>query len=116
MAQADHFECNSSVKAFLPRAVNDALATPTNFLQQFVIAEVSQDLWGARSAVLGRDAALRRPVVAARRLYLVAEQTKAHLQETSRANMSRCVIGDSCSAFSANGGGDLHLMGWLSAS
>jgi hypothetical protein len=79
LAQADHFECDNAVEAFLTGAVNYALATPADFLPQFVIAKVSKHLCGARSAAPGRDAALRRPVVAARRLYLILDQAKSHL-------------------------------------
>ena len=47
LAQADHFECDGAVEAFLSRAVNYALTTPADFLQQFVITKVSKHLCGA---------------------------------------------------------------------
>src|SRR5206468_7390143 len=45
VAQADHLQCHCAVKAFLARAVNYALSAPTDFLQQLVIAKVTQHFW-----------------------------------------------------------------------
>src|SRR5262245_53674687 len=42
MAQANYFESNSAVQTFLPRAIHHALATATDYLQQFVITEVAE--------------------------------------------------------------------------
>jgi hypothetical protein len=44
----------------------------------------------------------------------IGDQTKTHLQETSRANLSCCAIGDFRPAFSANAVDGLHLMDWPS--
>src|SRR5205823_1298866 len=48
LAQADHLECDSAVEAFLSRAVNYTLATAADFLQQFVIAKVTEHFWAPR--------------------------------------------------------------------
>ena len=52
LAEADHFECDGAVEAFLSRAVNYALATPADFLQQFVIAKVTEYSWRERAVAL----------------------------------------------------------------
>src|SRR5262249_50638480 len=42
VAECDDFQGDDSVETFLPRAKNDALSTPADSFQQFVIAEIHQ--------------------------------------------------------------------------
>jgi hypothetical protein len=64
-AQADYFKRNGAIETFLMRPINYALTAPTDFLQQFVVAELSQHFdW-------------RRTVF--RAFILVLEQTKTGL-------------------------------------
>src|SRR4030095_7353893 len=44
MAQADHFECDGAVETLLSRSKHHALTTATDFLQQFVVADLSGQL------------------------------------------------------------------------
>ena len=71
-AQADYFECDGAIETFLTRAINYALTTPADFLQQFIVAEVSETFL-CRSLLL---AALRRDQHI---VILVVEQTKTGL-------------------------------------
>ena len=45
MAEANHFERNSAVQTFLPRAINDTLTATADHLQQFIVAKVGECLW-----------------------------------------------------------------------
>ena len=62
---------------------------------EVILAFPSQSFWKAgspeRSAAPGRDAALRRPVVAARRPYLIHEQTKTGLSSKLGAGSLPCI-------------------------
>src|SRR5215467_7128369 len=49
--QSKQFERNSPVQTFLMLAVNNALAAPTNFLQQFIITEVSEHSCRSRRVI-----------------------------------------------------------------
>ena len=42
LAEANHFKRDGAIETFLPGAINHALTAATDFLQQFVIAELSQ--------------------------------------------------------------------------
>src|SRR5215471_21390066 len=48
-AEANHLQRDGPVETFLMGAINNALTATADFLQQFVIAKVSQDLRGSRS-------------------------------------------------------------------
>src|SRR6266403_6352850 len=52
--QSKQFERDSTVQTFLMGAIHHALAAPTNFLQQFVVAKVSEYLCRPRSLLLIR--------------------------------------------------------------
>ena len=54
LAQANHFERDGAVEAFLPRAINHALAAATDLFQQFVITEVSKHALSARAGAFSR--------------------------------------------------------------
>jgi hypothetical protein len=129
LAQADHFECDGAVEAFLSRAVNYALATSADFLQQFVVAKISKHLWAPRDglAVASRSRSffsvccsrslIVSGVIRLRRGYggqvdlghrFVREQTKAGLEQASRAGSLPCVSRNFRPALSANLGGSLH--------
>ena len=118
LAQADHFECDGAVETFLSRAVNYALTSPADFLQQFVITKVSKHLRVIAARVLSAGLGYRplgRRAVDARLQHFVREQTKTGLEQASRANSLPRVSRNFRPAFSANGGGSLHLMDWPSA-
>ena len=42
LAKANDFQCDCSVETFLARAINNALAASTDFLEQFVVTEIHQ--------------------------------------------------------------------------
>jgi hypothetical protein len=79
-AQADDFERDGAIESFLMGAINYALTAPADFLQQLVIAEVSQDSRRSRGFL-----SIRRPdaIIAAgvndSGYRFVCEQTKAGL-------------------------------------
>src|SRR5207248_6651358 len=51
--EANHFQRDGPVEAFLTRAINDPLSAATNFLEQFVIAELHLDSARPLLAVAG---------------------------------------------------------------
>src|SRR6266550_4311823 len=93
LAEADHFECDSAVEAFLSRALDYALAAPADFFQQFIIAKVTEhSCWPRglvrrcrRKAIVGtvNDVGSR----------FVIEQSKT-FKKTGWANFIFCVSGD----------------------
>src|SRR5438034_5275644 len=87
VAQADHLQCHCAVKAFLPGAVNYALTAPTDFLQQLVIAKVTQHSWWTHSllSIQCWQAIIVAGVIAPGYRF-TAEQTEAGLKQTSSAN------------------------------
>ena len=48
-AQANHFKRDGAIETFLMGAINYALTAPADFLQQFVIAKVAENLCGSRA-------------------------------------------------------------------
>ena len=80
LAQADHFECDGAVEAFLARAINYALAASADFLQQFVIAKVSKHLCAERAVAGIGDAG-------------AAGVTRPRLQVRPRADQDRSRAG-----------------------
>jgi hypothetical protein len=107
LAQADHFECDGAVEAFLSRTVNYTLPTAADFLQQFVIAEVTEYCWRFDAFLSVCFLFAIASGVDAPDYRLVIEQSNT-FKETGWANFICCVSRDSCSARSANGGGSLH--------
>ena len=105
-AQAYDFERYGAIETFLMGAVNYTLTTSADFLQQFVIAKVSQHSWRSRGAT---DA--RRPRMITYVFIFVAEQTKAVFQKTSRANSLPRVVRNLCAALATNAIGSLHFDG-----
>jgi hypothetical protein len=73
-AQAYDFECDGAIETFLMSAVNYTLTAPANFLQQFIVAEVSQHFNRRRTVFSPRHGFLIGRV-----FILVVEQTKAGL-------------------------------------
>ena len=73
-AQADYFKRDGSIETFLIRPVNYTLTAPANFLQQFVVAEVSQHFDWRRTVTPALHGFLIGRV-----FILVVEQTKAGL-------------------------------------
>jgi hypothetical protein len=47
-SQANHFERDGAIETYLPRPINYTLPTPTNFLQQLVVAEFGLNLCGVQ--------------------------------------------------------------------
>src|SRR5262249_47994791 len=111
-AQTDHFERDGAIKTLLIGAINYALTTASNFLQQRVFSEVCQHSDRLRGFLPVRCSnAFGVARVRAPGYRFVIEQTEAALQKTGRANFLCCVAGDFCSARSANGDGSLHADG-----
>ncbi len=93
MTETNNFERDNPIQTFLPRPINDALATPTDLFKQFVIAEVCHYPLGARS-----HATARRWWRIDRSVNFLHERAKACLQKTSR---TRSVLGHLGSALAA---------------
>ena len=74
-AQANYFERDGTIETLLMRAINYTLTAPADFLQQFVVAKVSQHFSRSRAAT---DA--WQPRVITYVFIFVAEQTKAGFQ------------------------------------
>src|SRR5262245_2405820 len=111
MAQADHFECDKAVEAFLSRTVNYSLAAPPDLLRQFIITKVSQHSRPERGATPDRDAAPSRKVlriIAARRPDLIGKQTKTGLQQACATKILRRLREDFSPALPASLGGGHH--------
>ena len=54
VSETNHFERHNPVQTFLPRPINHALATASDFFKQFVIAEIFQhprDRWFKRLVI-----------------------------------------------------------------
>ena len=49
MSQTDYFESYCAVETFLPGAINYALSTTTDLLEQFVVTKVGKRLCQTRS-------------------------------------------------------------------
>src|SRR4029077_56116 len=105
-AQADYFKRDGAIKTFLIGAINYPLTATANFLQQFVIAKVSQH-FNVRHTVTPA----RHGFLIGRVFILAVEQTKTGLKKASRADFSCYVTVDCCSAPSANSRGSLHSDG-----
>ena len=88
MAQADHFECDGAVEAFLLRAINYALTAPADFLQQFVVTKVAQAFLSAPRCSPDLVAADTAAGVIDPGYRFVLKQTKTSLQQASRADSS----------------------------
>ena len=43
MSERDHLQCDNPVQTFLARAIDNSLTAATNFLQQLVVTELTQD-------------------------------------------------------------------------
>src|SRR5262249_2471730 len=54
-SQANYFERDNAIEAFLPRSINYALTTTTDFFQQFVVAKVCQHFNRTRIMALVRQ-------------------------------------------------------------
>ena len=82
LAKADHFECDRAVEALLSRAVNHPLAAPADFLQQFVIAKVTEYSCGSRcSPLLSGDAGVHPPGRGRRPRLQIRYQAEQDFQE-----------------------------------
>src|SRR4030095_11130342 len=68
LAQADHFECDGTVEAFLSRAVNYALTAPADFLQHFVINKICDHPPGFRGAPFASEFGVGRWALSVGRL------------------------------------------------
>ena len=73
-AQVNYFERNGAIETFLMRPVNYTLTTPANFLQQFVVAEVSPHFNWRRTVTPAQHSFLIGPA-----FILVVKQTKTGL-------------------------------------
>jgi hypothetical protein len=73
-AKADHFKRDSAIETFLMGAINHALTAPANFLQQLVVAKVSEHFNRRCTMTPARQG----PVIG-RVLTVIAEQIKATL-------------------------------------
>src|SRR5439155_17084897 len=54
VSETNHFERHNPVETFLPRAIHHALATASDFFEQFVVAEIFQhprDRWCKRFVI-----------------------------------------------------------------
>ena len=102
-AQADHFESDGAIETFLVRSINHALTAAADFLQQFVVAKVSQHFCRARTMTSVRG--LRW----IGRAFILFEQTKTGLQKAGPANVVRRIGENLCAALSANAVGSLHF-------
>jgi hypothetical protein len=85
------------------RPVNYALTASADFLQQFVVAKVSQHFRRARTMTSTRG--LRW----IGRALILFEQTKTGLQKASPANVLRRIGENLCAALSANAISSLHF-------
>jgi hypothetical protein len=73
-AQADYFKRNGAIKTFLMRPINYTLTAPADFLQQFIVAEVSPHFnWGRTVTPAQHSFLIGRAFI------LVVKQTKTGL-------------------------------------
>src|SRR5438552_14813070 len=108
MSQPDYFESYCAVETFLPGAINYALSTTTDLLEQFVVTKVGKRLCRTRNLFnMRRSIRITRfnifnggAVIRLRRGFgervasgyrRVREQTKACLKQASGAKSFRCV-------------------------
>src|SRR5206468_11404662 len=97
LAETDDFQRHCAVKTFLPRTKHHALTAATDFFQQFVIAQLSQHLGGARCFfTMGSSRSIRFNIfsgaaVTAAGYRCVREQTKRGFEKASWAASLRCV-------------------------
>src|SRR5205085_6386926 len=94
MAKADHFQRDRAVQTFLPGAINYALSTATDLLEQFVVPKVGKGLCSIRFLLITRQwhAFTRAGVIPLLRDYRFArEEIEAGLEEASGAKSLRCV-------------------------
>src|SRR6266581_2441415 len=107
MSQTDYFESYCAVETFLPGAINYALSTTTDFLEQFVVTTVGKRLCRTRNLLnLGRSSGIadifNGAAVIVRGYRCACEKIEAGLEEACGAKSFRCVGEDFRSALSTN--------------
>src|SRR5205807_7725500 len=92
MAKADHFQCDRAVQTFLPGAINYALSTTTDLLEQFVVTKVGKRLCRTWCFLfIWCSLAILAAGVDDPGYRFVREQIKPGLEEASGAKSFRCV-------------------------
>src|SRR5438552_7581466 len=110
--QADDFERHCAIQTFLSRAIDDALTAAPDFLQQFVIAKISEHFWRTRSLLsIQCWHAIVAAGVADPGYRFTGEQTEARLQQTGATKFLRRVGENLRAALCTDFGGRRHIAG-----